>query len=95
MTRLMAFMLMGGLTACEKVVLDEENTNPEQTQNTNNTSGKTDQDKGKYNVVLRVSNFNLVPITRDVVDLTTYCTRLNFVVYKDGEKVKKTGTSAK
>lgn len=88
MTRLMAFMLMGGLTACEKVVLDEENTTNEQTQNTNNTSGKTDQDKGKYNVVLRVSNFNLVPITRDVVDLTTYCTRLNFVVYKDGEKVK-------
>lgn len=87
MTRLMAIMLMGGLTACEKVVLDEENTTNEQTQNTNNTSGKTDQDKGKYNVVLRVSNFNMVPITRDVVDLTTYCTRLNFVVYKDGEKI--------
>ena len=88
MSQFMAIMLLAGFTACEKVVFDEEENTTEQPQDTNNTGGKTDQDKGKYNVVLRVSNFNMVPITRDVVDLTTYCTRLNFVVYQDGNKVK-------
>jgi len=88
-TGLMAFMFIAGQTSCEKVIFDEEETATERSENvTNETGEKTDKDKGKYNVVLRVSNFNMVPITRDVVDLTTYCTRLNFVVYQDGEKVK-------
>ena len=87
-TGLMAFMFIAGQTSCEKVIFDEEETATERTENvTNETGEKTDKDKGKYNVVLRVSNFNMVPITRDVVDLTTYCTRLIFVVYKDGEKI--------
>lgn len=40
------------------------------------------------NLVLRVKNNKVYPFeTRALQDLTTYCSRLNFVVYKDGEKV--------
>ncbi len=48
------------------------------------------------NVILRVSSFRSVPfddpadenITRAVTDLSTYCKRLVFAVYKDGKKVE-------
>jgi hypothetical protein len=71
------------LTACEKPIFDEEQQETEQTQD-----GKTLKDKEKGNVVFRVAEFRQVPFdTRSVEDLTTYCTRLNFVVYQDGKKM--------
>lgn len=79
---LLAIALLGSLSACEKPILDEEEeestTTKEQGSNKKNNNG---------NVVIRVTNFNLTPITKAVVDLTTYCTRLNYVLYKDGKKV--------
>lgn len=82
-TGLMAFMLLAGLSSCEKAIFDEEDiATGQQDKNSDEKDGNTDN----Y-VTLRVTNFNLVPITRDAVDLTTYCTRLVFVVYKDGEKI--------
>ena len=78
---LLAIALLGSLSACEKPILEEEEestTTKEQGSNKKNNNG---------NVVIRVTNFNLTPITKAVVDLTTYCTRLNYVLYKDGNKV--------
>lgn len=64
------------LSSCEKMVIDEE----ESLSNTEKTQ--------KGNVVLCVSGFNIVPFeTRALVDITTYCKRLNFVIYKDGKKI--------
>ena len=76
------------LPSCEKPILEEEETTvrPPQVETSGNGNSK-DKDKNKGNVMLRVTDFNLVPITRNSVDLTTYCTRLNFVIYKDGKKV--------
>jgi len=68
--------------ACEKPILDEEAEEPAKEQ--------TGKDKG--NVVLRVADFTMVPYdaraTRAVQNISDYCTRLCFVVYKDDKKVK-------
>ena len=76
-------MMTYGLSSCEKAVFDEEG----QTEKSQSKSGKNE----KGNVTLRVSTFDIVPFdseqTRSSVDITTYCSRLNFVVYKDGKKV--------
>lgn len=80
---LLAIALLGSLSACEKPILDEEE---EESTTTTKEQGSNKQDS-KGNVVIRVTNFNLTPITKAVVDLTTYCTRLNYVLYKDGNKV--------
>ena len=79
-TILCSAMLGIAVTSCEKPILDENETNRQE---------QTKDQKG--NVVIRVSDFRLIPAdeaTRAVVDITTYCTRLNFVVYKDGVKVE-------
>ena len=69
---LMAAMIV---SSCEKMVVEEE-------------EAPVSPKAGKGKVTLRVAGFNIVPFdTRAVVDLTTYCTRLNYVVYKDGNKV--------
>lgn len=78
------------MTACEKAVVEEENTMP--------TTSKTSTKSGKVNVTLRVAEFNFIPYTssyletskntRSVVNITDYCTRLNFVLYKEGKKVE-------
>ena len=89
---LMAGFLLNGLAACEKANLGEEEEVAETTKqqvNNKTTNG---------NLTIRVSDFHFVPYTqqlsaentgttRAVIDLTTYCTRLNYVVYKDGKKV--------
>mgnify|MGYP002623841172 CR=1 FL=1 len=86
---LLCLSWMGAIlvSSCEKAILDEEEQTTSTQEQVDNTSKS-----GKANIVLRVSNFILSDSedssTRSVVDLTTYCTRLNFVVYKDGEKVK-------
>jgi len=87
LTWLMAATLVFLLPSCEKPILEEEETTTQSQQAETTSNGKS-KDKNKGNVVLRVSDFNLVPITRNNVDLTTYCTRLNFVIYKDGNKVE-------
>ncbi|MBR1934243.1 MAG: FimB/Mfa2 family fimbrial subunit [Prevotella sp.] len=73
-------LMLAALAAfsCEKPILEENETEP--TQQEQNQKG---------NLVLRVSDFRLVSAdaTRGVVDITEYCSRLNFVVYKDGKKV--------
>lgn len=78
-----SWLLMGlfVITSCEKPVLDEEEQNtPQQEQ------------KNKGNLVLRVTNFQLVPYearqTRAVQNITDYCSRFNFVIYKGDTKVK-------
>ena len=78
------------MTACEKAVVEEENAT--------STTSKTSTKSGKVNVTLRVAEFNFVPYTsshletskntRSVVNITDYCTRLNFVLYKEGKKVE-------
>lgn len=78
------------MTACEKAVVEEENTTP--------TTSKTSTKSGKVNVTLRVAEFNFIPYTssyletskntRSVVNITDYCTHLNFVLYKEGKKVE-------
>ena len=68
------------LTSCEKAILDEDNT---ETQTT--------AQEANANVVIRISNVKQVGYnqqTRALVDITGYSSRLNFVLYKDGEKVK-------
>lgn len=86
---LLFMWVLGGVTlaSCEKAVLDDE-----EEQKTTKPS-----EAGKKTVVLRVSGFRQVPFddesrqavsaTRAMTDLTTYCTRLVYVVYKDGKKV--------
>ena len=80
--------LVCGITSCEKAIFDEEELAVNQEQTSSNGETGNGKNEGKGKVILRVSNFNLVPITRANVDLTTYCTRLIFVVYQDWEKVK-------
>lgn len=71
---LMACCVCLVLVSCEKAVFDEE------------------QPKGEETCQLRVSvkAFDVIPfdITRAGAALTSYCTRLNFVVYQNGKKVK-------
>lgn len=68
------------LTSCEKPILDEANAETQETTQEANA-----------NVVIRISNVQQVgynQLTRSLVDITGYSSRLNFVLYKDGEKVK-------
>ena len=80
---LFAVTALALLPSCEKGI-DEEAVE-QQTVKTESTKQQ------KVDVVFRVSNFRQVPFStikkRAMVDLTTYCTRLNYVVYKDGKKV--------
>lgn len=71
----LALLASFALSACEKMVLDEETTVVEQ----------------EGNVTIKASMFNIVPFddTRAVQDIADYCTRLCFVVYKDDTQVKK------
>lgn len=84
------------IASCEKAFFDKEEIS---TANENNGTKKSD---GKIEVTFRISEFNIVPFeqtkqaesntnfsrqTRSVVDLFSYCSRLNYVVYKDGKKI--------
>ena len=40
------------------------------------------------NVIIRVSSFEQMPFTRATQPVTALCTRLNFAIYQNGEKVK-------
>lgn len=72
---MLLLMMTVGLTSCEKAVFDEDTkvVNPE-----------------NANLIIRVTGnrINDTFETRAMVDITTYCTRFNFVLYKDGEKVE-------
>lgn len=82
----LSLLVMVGLmmASCEKPLNDDEG---EESKSNN----------GKESVVLRVTEFKQVPFddanaranapTRAMTDLTTYCTHLNFVVFKDGKKI--------
>lgn len=75
------------LVSCEKPIFEEE---PKET-----TVNKSKN--GKENVILRVTEFRQIPFddlsasapsfTRSLTDLASYCSRLNFVIYKDGKKI--------
>lgn len=72
-----AFAAMLLFSSCEKMVIDEEET-------------PSVVDAKNANIVLRVSSSSFQPYeasTRAVVDITTYCSRLNFVLYREGKKV--------
>lgn len=60
--------------SCEKPVLD------------NDTEGTGEQ----ANLILSVKGFNVIPFdnTRSSIAVGDYCSRLNFVVYQDGKKLK-------
>lgn len=65
-------------SSCEKMVIDEQTTS-------------SSADEKNANIVLSINDASFHPYqtsTRAVVDITTYCTRLNFVLYQNGEKVK-------
>ena len=69
------------ISSCEKPILDEDEAQTSQQEQPKNEKG---------NVIIRVSDFRLVSAdeaTRGVVDITSYCTRLNYVIYKDGKKI--------
>ena len=75
------------VAACEKAVDEESDVV------SSSSSSKTTKD-GKLNVTFRVAEFRQIPYeamkrndTRSVVDITSYCSHLNFVVYKDGKKI--------
>lgn len=76
---LMALMAMAtmtiGLTSCEKAVFDEE------------TPAVTPENA---NLIIRVAGnrVNDAFETRAMVNITDYCSRFNFVLYKDGQKVE-------
>lgn len=73
LTALMFVALMG-MTACEKTVLDEE---------------QTEQKKVEYNVIIRTSMYNIVPFeTRAVQNVADFSTKLQFILYQNGSKVK-------
>ena len=86
-TPVLVAVLMAMLASCERVVLDEDETSPA-------TEDKKDDNQGSSThegatLVLRVSNFSIVPFeTRTPQLVSDYCTRLNFVAYRDGKKVK-------
>lgn len=68
--------------SCERVVFNEM------------TDGQQESDEDGVQVTLRVNrlegslSMNATAETRAVVDVADLCSRLNFVVYQDGEKVK-------
>lgn len=72
---LAAGMMAVGLTSCEKAVFDED-TQVETPKNANLT------------IRVAGNRVNDAFETRAMVDITTYCTRFNFVLYKDGKKVE-------
>ena len=81
-----------GMTACEKVVLDEDTPPAE-----HNASPVSDDDTGDdtgaapagANLVVRVTGFSVIPYdTRTATPIADYCTRLGVVVYREGKKVK-------
>jgi len=78
------------MTACEKVVLDEaEEVAQQPVENNGDEDAGTPQNTTSGNLVLRVVGFNVVPFdTRATENIADYCTRLNFVVYREGKKVK-------
>jgi hypothetical protein len=77
-----------GLTSCEKADFDDEDTPA-----TEEPTTAEPVDEGDANLVIRVSNTRVFPFEkrnaprRAVENLVDYCSRLNFVIYKDGEKV--------
>ena len=75
---IMLMMIVAALLpSCEKAVFDDDNAN-----GSGNANG---------NLTITVTNWRQVAYTeptRAVVDITGYSSRLNFVIYKDGEKVK-------
>ena len=76
LTALMAMATMTiGLTSCEKAVFDEE------------TPAVTPENA---NLIIRVAGnrVNDAFETRAMVNITDYCSRFNFVLYKDGQKVE-------
>ena len=71
----MTLLLTATFTSCEKMVLDDEDT---QSQNT------------EANLIMKATMFNIVPFdTRAEVNIADYCSRLCFVLYKDGNEVKR------
>ncbi len=72
---LMAAAMVFVGAGCEKVVMGEETV---------------DETQPSGNVIIRASLFNIVPFsdTRTVKDIADYASRLSFVFYKDGAKVK-------
>ena len=77
----MSFALFS-LTACEKPILDEE---------AENNSEQTTVKDENANLILRVSNIRQISydqVTRAVVDITGYSSRLNFVLYQNGEQIR-------
>ena len=69
---LLLFLLLG-VCSCEKPVFDEKDN------------------QGKTNLTISVTNWRQVAYTestRSLVDITGYSSRLNFVLYKDGERIK-------
>jgi len=85
-TLIFGAVAMTCLFSCEKPVFDDSEAGDKPTTTT------TQEDEGKTtgNLIIRVNGNSVMPyeVTRAVEDLTTYCSRLNFVIYKDGAKVK-------
>ena len=72
---LLMLSVVVGIVSCEKAVFDEE---------------KPEQPSQKANLILKVTGQQISEDmqTRAMVDITTYSTRFNFVLYKDGKKVE-------
>ena len=69
----MAFMTIVLLASCEKAVIDE----PEKPEE-------------HANLILRITGFEQIPFdTRSTTDITELCSRISFVLFKDGNKVKE------
>ena len=66
------------LTSCEKVVLDEDITQPATSE-------------AEQNVVIRIAGMDAgwgSDLSRALVSVSEVCTRVNFAVFKDGQRVK-------
>lgn len=66
------------LTSCEKVVLDEDITQPATSE-------------AEQNVVIRIAGMDAgwgSDFSRALVNVSEVCTRVNFAVFKDGQKLK-------
>ena len=81
-----ALALSCGLTSCEKAVFDEDTPVVEKPE---------EQTPEGANLTIRVSGnkVNDEFVTRAMVDITTYCTRFNFVLYQDGKKIESRSQS--
>ena len=70
---LMAIVAVLLLSSCEKVVMEEPET-PEE----------------HVNLLLRITGFEQIPFdTRASTDITELCSRISFVLFKDGDKIKE------